>query len=212
MIPRFSRPEMTVIWEDENKFKIWLEIEMLVCEAQAGIGVIPKDAPEKIRAQAGFDIKRIDEIEKEVRHDVIAFLTNVGEHVGDEAAFDRSLLSPATRHDIVVRMLVNLKRLYVRMRSFPQARFISSLLLAADPSAISELRDRGLLAYHLQDFAAALHDLEEYLRLVPKSAEPGEHDLLAEHDDEDDDAEPSDDATEIWEHVKTLRKRVASFN
>ncbi|OFW11357.1 MAG: hypothetical protein A3H96_18910 [Acidobacteria bacterium RIFCSPLOWO2_02_FULL_67_36] len=134
------------------------------------------------------------------------------EHVGDEAAFDRSLLSPATRHDIVVRMLVNLKRLYVRMRSFPQARFISSLLLAADPSAISELRDRGLLAYHLQDFAAALHDLEEYLRLVPKSAEPGEHDLLAEHDDEDDDAEPSDDATEIWEHVKTLRKRVASFN
>ena len=92
------------------------------------------------------------------------------QHVGDEAAFDRTLLAPATRHDIIVRMLVNLKRLYVRMRSFPQARFISSLLLTVDPSAISELRDRGLLAYHLQDFAAALHDLEEYLRLIPKSA------------------------------------------
>jgi regulator of sirC expression with transglutaminase-like and TPR domain len=141
------------------------------------------------------------------------------QHVGDEAAFDASLLAPATRHDIVVRMLVNLKRLYVRMRSFPQARFISSLLLGIDPSAISELRDRGLLAYHLQDFAAALRDLEEYLRLVPKSSEPAEHDVMTEPHEEDGDAEggssgagEADDATQIWEHVKTLRKRVAGFN
>jgi regulator of sirC expression with transglutaminase-like and TPR domain len=136
------------------------------------------------------------------------------QHVGDEAAFDTTLLAPATRHDIVVRMLVNLKRLYVRMRSFPQARFISSLLLTVDPSAISELRDRGLLAYHLQDFAAALRDLEEYLRLVPKSSEPGEPDLLAEHEEAGDPegAHEDDDATQIWEHVKTLRKRVAGFN
>ncbi len=143
------------------------------------------------------------------------------QHVGDEAAFDTSLLAPATRHEIVVRMLVNLKRLYVRMRSFPQARFISSLLLRIDPSAISELRDRGLLAYHLQDFAGALRDLEEYLRLIPKLVEPGEHDVLAEHDadssgDDSDGSVPpdaeTDDATQIWEHVKTLRKRVAGFN
>jgi len=137
------------------------------------------------------------------------------QHVGDEAAFDRTLLSPATRHDIVVRMLVNLKRLYVRMRSFPQARFISSLLLTVDPSAISELRDRGLLAYHLQDFAAALHDLEEYLRLIPKSSSPGEPDLMAGGDAHEEDGgvdEGEDDATQIWEHVKALRKRVASFN
>ena len=140
------------------------------------------------------------------------------QHVGDEAAFDTTLLAPATRHDIVVRMLVNLKRLYVRMRSFPQARFISSLLLGIDPSAISELRDRGLLAYHLQDFPAALRDLEEYLRLAPKSSEPGEHDLVANHGEDDsgeDERHPEgdpDDATQIWEHVKTLRKRVASFN
>jgi adenylosuccinate lyase len=87
MIPRFSRPEMTVIWETENKFKIWLEIEMLACEAQAEIGVIPKEAPAKIRAKASFDVKRIDEIETEVRHDVIAFLTNVGEYAGDEARY-----------------------------------------------------------------------------------------------------------------------------
>jgi regulator of sirC expression with transglutaminase-like and TPR domain len=142
------------------------------------------------------------------------------QHVGVEAAFDTSLLAPATRHDIVVRILVNLKRLYVRMRSFPQARFISSLLLGIEPAAISELRDRGLLAYHLQDFAAALRDLEEYLRLSPKVAELGEHDVIAEHDqarDGDDETAPppvgeEDDATQIWEHVKTLRKRVAGFN
>jgi regulator of sirC expression with transglutaminase-like and TPR domain len=137
------------------------------------------------------------------------------QHVGDEAAFDASLLAPATRHDIVVRMLVNLKRLYVRMRSFPQARFISSLLLGIDPAAISELRDRGLLAYHLQDFAAALRDLEEYLRLAPKLAEPSEHDVIAEPEDDEDDPGQEvemDDATQIWEHVKTLRKRVAGFN
>jgi len=137
------------------------------------------------------------------------------QHVGDEAAFDASLLAPATRHDIVVRMLVNLKRLYVRMRSFPQARFISSLLLGIDPAAISELRDRGLLAYHLQDFAAALRDLEEYLRLAPKLADPSEHDVIAEPEGDEDDPGQEvemDDATQIWEHVKTLRKRVAGFN
>ena len=74
----------------------------------------------------------------------------------DEAAFDRSLLEPATRRQIVTRMLVNLKRSYVRMRSMPQARVVADLLVALDPSALGELRDRGLLAYHLDDFAAAL--------------------------------------------------------
>jgi regulator of sirC expression with transglutaminase-like and TPR domain len=139
------------------------------------------------------------------------------QHVGDQAAFDTALLAPATRHEIVVRMLVNLKRLYVRMRSFPQARVISSLLLVIDPAAISELRDRGLLAYHLQDFPAALRDLEEYLRLAPKSSEPAEPDLFPDqHEEGDDEAandgEDQDDASQIWEHVKTLRKRVAGFN
>jgi regulator of sirC expression with transglutaminase-like and TPR domain len=135
------------------------------------------------------------------------------EHVGDEAAFSAALLAPATRLATVARMLVNLKRLYVRMRSFPQARFVSSLLLAVDPSAIAELRDRGLLAYHLQDFAAALRDLEEYLRLAPKGAELGD---LTTNPDESEDADPDvqtpDDAAQIWEHVKSLRRRVASFN
>jgi regulator of sirC expression with transglutaminase-like and TPR domain len=134
------------------------------------------------------------------------------QHIGDEAAFDRSLLEPATRRDIVVRMLVNLKRLYVRMRSFPQARFISHLLLTVDPSAVSELRDRGLLAYHLEDFAAALRDLEEYLRLVPKRQPPEDAEERAGEEPDAGEGDGADETAQVWEHVKALRKRVAGFN
>ena len=87
MIARYTRPAMGRIWEDHNKFQIWLDIEILACEAQADLGVIPREAVEVIRAKATFDVGRIDEIEREVKHDVIAFLTNVGEHVGPEARF-----------------------------------------------------------------------------------------------------------------------------
>jgi regulator of sirC expression with transglutaminase-like and TPR domain len=136
------------------------------------------------------------------------------QHVGEDAAFDRQLLEPATRHEIVVRMLVNLKRLYVRMRSFPQARFVADLLLAVNPSAVSELRDRGLLAYHLEDFGAALRDLETYLRLVPRQAGEAAHgDLQLESDaDSGRDEQAPDGGTQVWEHIKNLRKRVAGFN
>ncbi len=75
------------IWEDQNKFSIWLEIELLACEAQAELGVIPKEAVQEMRRKAAFDVVRIDEIEREVKHDVIAFLTNVGEYVGPAARF-----------------------------------------------------------------------------------------------------------------------------
>ena len=132
------------------------------------------------------------------------------QHVGEEAAFDRGLLATATRQHIVVRMLVNLKRLYVRMRSFPQARATADLLLAVDPSALSELRDRGLLAYHMEDFSAALKDLEAYLRLMPRG-----DGIDRDGDDSRDvesDEEPASESAQIWEHVKTLRRRVAGFN
>jgi adenylosuccinate lyase len=87
MITRYTRPEMGRIWEDQNRFSIWLEIEILACEAQAQLGVIPAEAVRVIREKAAFEVKRIDEIEAEVKHDVIAFLTNVGEHVGSESRF-----------------------------------------------------------------------------------------------------------------------------
>jgi len=87
MIPRYTRPEMARIWEPENRFRIWLEIETLACEAQAELGVIPKEAVPVIREKGNFDIARIDAIEAEVKHDVIAFLTSVAEYVGPEARF-----------------------------------------------------------------------------------------------------------------------------
>ncbi|MGE5245269.1 MAG: SirB1 family protein [Betaproteobacteria bacterium] len=118
-------------------------------------------------------------------------------HAGDEAAFDEHLLGHATKQQILARVLLNLKRVYVRMHSFPQARDVTGLLLAVDPSAINELRDRGLLAYHLKDFSAALRDLQDYLRLSASARL--DEDEREEHE-------------QIWEHVKTLRRRVASLN
>ncbi len=87
MIPRYTRPEMAAIWEPENRFRIWLEIETLACEKMADLGIIPEEAVKVIREKGDFDIARIDAIEAEVKHDVIAFLTSVAEFVGPEARF-----------------------------------------------------------------------------------------------------------------------------
>src|SRR5664279_5701163 len=90
MIPRYTRPEMASIWEAQTRFKIWFEIEAHAADAQAELGVIPKDAAKTIWAKAKdatFDVARIDEIERETKHDVIAFLTHLAEIVGPEARF-----------------------------------------------------------------------------------------------------------------------------
>jgi len=126
-----------------------------------------------------------------------------------------SFLDPADRRAIVVRMLNNLKRAYVTLRSFSHARRTSDLLLAVDPSVVTELRDRGLLSYHLQDFSSALHDLERYLRIVTRAEPPQLSSRHGEHAGQDDDPDREENEEEfkaIWEHVKNLRRRVASFN
>jgi adenylosuccinate lyase len=87
MIPRYARPEMAAIWAPENRFRIWFEIEAHACDAQAELGVIPKEAAAAIWARGKWDIARIDEIERETKHDVIAFTTNLAEHIGAEARF-----------------------------------------------------------------------------------------------------------------------------
>jgi len=90
MIPRYARPEMVAIWEPEQRYAIWLlEIEDAGGRARwPQLGMIPKDVPIAVRARGGFGaVERIDTIEREVKHDVIAFLTSVAEHVGDEARF-----------------------------------------------------------------------------------------------------------------------------
>ncbi|MBX9690298.1 MAG: adenylosuccinate lyase [Candidatus Obscuribacterales bacterium] len=87
MIDRYSRPEMASLWTDEAKFQTFLDVEIAVCEAHCRMGRIPKEALEDIKQKAGFDIKRIDEIELEVKHDVIAFLTSVAEKVGENSRY-----------------------------------------------------------------------------------------------------------------------------
>ena len=87
MIPRYSRPEMANIFEQENKFRIWLEVETLALEKMAELGIVPESAAKALREKGNFDIARIDEIEAEVKHDVIAFLTSVAEFVGEESRF-----------------------------------------------------------------------------------------------------------------------------
>ncbi len=86
-IPRYSRAKMASIWEPENKFQIWYEIEAHACDAQAKLGLIPEAAAKAVWDRGKFEVRRIDEIERETKHDVIAFLTNLMEHVGPEARF-----------------------------------------------------------------------------------------------------------------------------
>jgi len=112
-----------------------------------------------------------------------------------DVPLDRGLLQPCSPRHMLARMLNNLKRTYVELRSFPQARLATEMLLVVDPTLIVELRDRGLLSYHLDDFPAALRDLEAYLRLSSQSDEVDR-----------------DERKQIWEHVKNLRRRVAGMN
>ncbi len=87
MIERYTRKEIGNIWTEENRWSVMLEIEILACEAMASLGMIPQEAAKNIRDKAAFQVDRIDEIEKVTRHDVIAFLTNVGEYVGEDAKY-----------------------------------------------------------------------------------------------------------------------------
>jgi adenylosuccinate lyase len=87
MIPRYSRPQMAKIWEPENYFRIQLDIEAYACEAQEKLGVIPKGTAKAVRERGAFEVARIRDIEREVHHETIAFLTNLTEHVGPEARF-----------------------------------------------------------------------------------------------------------------------------
>src|SRR6187401_40170 len=90
MIPRYSRPEMAAIWSPESRFRIWFEIEAHATDAMAELGLAPKEAAQALWEKAGsvrFDSERIDAIEREVKHDVIAFLTHLAEIVGPQARF-----------------------------------------------------------------------------------------------------------------------------
>jgi regulator of sirC expression with transglutaminase-like and TPR domain len=138
-------------------------------------------------------------------------------HLGDDAVFGPELLEPADSRSIVERMLTNLKRLYVRQQAFADARRVTDILLALDPASDEERRDRGLLSFHLGDMNGALRDLETYLehRRLTASLPNSElrtpnSELRTSHSELDNDQDSEE--SRIWEHVKTLRRRVASFN
>lgn len=118
-----------------------------------------------------------------------------------ELEFSRDLIVTASKRQILTRVLANLKRLYVRFRSFPQARDVTQLLLALDPGSAVEIRDRGLLSYQLHDYRLALRDLEAYLQHL---SPPMQHGTV--------DEETRKEHEQIWDHVKTLRRRLATFN
>jgi len=114
---------------------------------------------------------------------------------GDEATYSPELLRPCSPRQMLARMLNNLKRTYVELRSFPQAYAATDLILAVDPTLLSELRDRGLLAYHLDDYPSALRDLEDFVKLHAWTDEANK-----------------EEREDIWNHIKNLRRRVAGFN
>ncbi len=106
MIPRYSRPEMAKIWEPENRYQKWLDVEIAACEAWAKKGEIPKKSLATIKKKAGFNVKRIDKIEEKVKHDVIAFLTSVAEHIGPDSRFVHKGLTSSDVLDTALAVLM----------------------------------------------------------------------------------------------------------
>jgi len=106
MIPRYTRPEMGAIWTDENKYRTWLTIEILACEAMNKLGLVPARDLQRIRKRAAFDVERIDAIELQVNHDVIAFLTNVAEHVGPSSRYIHRGLTSSDVLDTALAVLM----------------------------------------------------------------------------------------------------------
>jgi regulator of sirC expression with transglutaminase-like and TPR domain len=121
--------------------------------------------------------------------------TLLSSQMGDEVSFSPVMLQPSAPARVVARLLNNLKRIYIDLRAFAYARRVTDLLLALDPTQLYEIRDRGLLSYHLDDFPAALRDLEDYLRLHAWT-----------------DAGPRSERERLEPHVAALRRRVVSLN
>ena len=123
MIERYTLPEMGNIWTENYKYKTWLQVEIAVCEAQAELGYIPQSAVEEIKAKANFDPNRILEIEKEVRHDVIAFLTNVNEYVGESGRYIHLGLTSSDVLDtaLALQMVASINIVLERLEDLIQA-------------------------------------------------------------------------------------------
>ncbi len=170
MIPRYTLPEMAAIWADQRKYEIWLEIETLACEAQAEIGVIPREDAETIRAKGKFDLKEIEEIERRTNHDVIAFLENVASYVGPACRWmhqgmtssdvlDTTLaVQTAEASDILLKDLRDLREVIARRA----VEFKNTPMIGRSHGIHAEPITFGLkLALMYDEFGRALERLEQ---------------------------------------------------
>jgi regulator of sirC expression with transglutaminase-like and TPR domain len=196
----FRNSLLNVVLERRTGIPISLAVVYIEVARRAGLEVFGVSFPGhfllRVPADAGDDSGPLilDPFDAGRRLDDRACRALLHQHVGDDAAFDRTLLDSCTPRQILGRMLNNLKRTYVEHRSYPHAHAVTELLLTVGPAFGSDLRDRGLIAYHLDDYPSALRDLERYLR-------------LNNWQDED-----KDERDRVAEHVKALRGRVAGLN
>jgi len=187
MIPRYSRPEMAAIWSDENKYRTWLRVEVLACEAMNKLGAVPDADLKRIQQRADFRVERIDEIEKEVDHDVIAFLTNVAEYVGPSARYIHKGLTSSDVLDtaLAVQMIEAMDLLIkdvkaVRKAAAAKARTYKNTPMIGRTHGIhAEPITFGLkMALMYDEFGRALHRLEqarEAVRVGQLSGAVGTH-------------------------------------
>ncbi len=117
MIERYTNPDMGIIWSEDNKYRKWLDVEIAVCEAWARLGKIPAPALNRIKAKAGFDVRRIEEIEKVTKHDVIAFLSSIAEKVGQDSRFIHIGLTSYDIVDTALSLLIreSLQKIHKRL-------------------------------------------------------------------------------------------------
>ena len=140
MISRYTREEMGRIWSDENRFTKWLEVEVLACEAWAALGKIPKKSLQKIKKKAAFDVKRVTEVVASVKHDVIAFLTVVAEHVGADARFIHMGMTSSDLLDTAfAAQMVDASRLIVKGLKGDETIVVSGLMFARPGSKVTPL-------------------------------------------------------------------------
>ena len=187
MIPRYTRPEMGNIWSDENKFGVWLQIEILACEAMHKLGVVPAADLKRIKARAAFSVKRINAIEAKVNHDVIAFLTNVAEHVGPSSRFIHRGLTSSDVLDtaLAVQMLQAMDILIADLKTVRKAaaakarKYKFTPMIGRSHGVHAEPITFGLkMALMYDEFGRALTRLEaahEIIRVGQLSGAVGNH-------------------------------------
>jgi len=192
---------LTVVLERRLGIPVTLAVIYMTIGWAAGIEVLGVAFPGhflmRVPRDAGDDHEApliLDPFDKGRELDRAALDTLLARHMGERAQLDAGLLTPCTSRHIIVRMLNNMKRLYVGSRSFRQAWQVADLLVTLDGRRPEDLRDRGLIAYHLDEFPNALVDLEAYLSM------------------DDGPRHENEERRQIWDHVEALRRRVATMN